>query len=156
MKTFVYNGKHLMVDVLTKGTYNLNDPSRISSCLESIVDSLDMTMILPPIIVKFPHSTSELKRTLKSLDKEGLSECETAKEIKNSLKEREEEAYGYSAFVMIAESHISIHTFPELKYASFDCYSCKDFDEKKVIEILESFFDIAKIQPIVCKREIPR
>ena len=92
MKTFVYNGKHLMVDILTKGTYNLNDPSRISSCLESIVDSLDMTMILPPIIVKFPHSTSELKRTLKSLNKEGLSGCETAKEIKNSLKEREEDA----------------------------------------------------------------
>ena len=57
---------------------------------------------------------------------------------------------------MIAESHISIHTFPELKYASFDCYSCKGFNEKKVIEILENFFDILKTQTIVCKREIPR
>ena len=59
-------------------------------------------------------------------------------------QQRQEEAYGYSAFVMIAESHISIHTFPELKYASFDCYSCKGFDETKVVEILKKFFDIVK------------
>jgi len=86
MKTFVYNGKHLMVDVLTKGTYNLNDPSRISSCLESIVDSLDMTMILPPIIVKFPHSTSELKRTLKSLDKEAEKLRDQKKKLQAKIR----------------------------------------------------------------------
>ena len=46
----------------------------------------------------------------------------------NDLKQREDEAYGYSTFVMIAESHLSVHTFPELNYVSFDCFSCKDFD----------------------------
>tara|TARA_R100001509_G_C4862297_1_gene213805 strand:+ start:270 stop:740 length:471 start_codon:yes stop_codon:yes gene_type:complete len=156
MNSFTYDGKHLMCDILTEEITNLNDPSNITLCLESIVETLDMTMILPPIIVKFPHSISELKRTLKSLEEEGLTDCKTARDIKNDLKQRQEEAYGYSAFVMIAESHISIHTFPELKYASFDCYSCKGFDETKVIEILKKFFDIVKIEAKTCKRGIPK
>jgi S-adenosylmethionine decarboxylase len=34
---------------------------------------------------------------------------------------------GISGFVLIAESHISIHTWPEKFYASLDFFSCKDF-----------------------------
>lgn len=32
---------------------------------------------------------------------------------------------GWSGFVVIAESHISIHTFPARKFLSADVYSCK-------------------------------
>jgi S-adenosylmethionine decarboxylase len=32
---------------------------------------------------------------------------------------------GWSGFVVIAESHISIHTFPKRKFVSIDVYSCK-------------------------------
>lgn len=41
---------------------------------------------------------------------------------------------GYSGFVMIAESHISIHTFPKKKFVSIDAYTCKDDMDKKTIE----------------------
>ena len=40
---------------------------------------------------------------------------------------------GISGFVMIAESHISIHTFPEKQYVFIDVFSCKLFD-KKIVE----------------------
>jgi len=38
------------------------------------------------------------------------------------------EDWGISGIVLIAESHIAIHTYPEKNYASFDIFSCKDFD----------------------------
>lgn len=38
---------------------------------------------------------------------------------------------GISGFVLLAESHISIHTFPQDEFASVDIFSCKDFDLKK-------------------------
>ncbi len=35
---------------------------------------------------------------------------------------------GVSGFVIIAESHISIHTFPYRNYVNIDIFSCKSFD----------------------------
>jgi len=34
--------------------------------------------------------------------------------------------YGVSGVVNIAESHISIHTWPEYKYAAVDIFTCGD------------------------------
>ena len=33
---------------------------------------------------------------------------------------------GWSGFVMIEESHVSIHTFPERRFVSIDVYSCQN------------------------------
>jgi len=38
------------------------------------------------------------------------------------------EDWGISGVVLIAESHISIHTFPDKEHAFIDIFSCKDFD----------------------------
>lgn len=47
---------------------------------------------------------------------------------------------GITGFVILVESHISIHTFPADGYASLDIFSCKFFKEEKailyVVEIL--------------------
>src|SRR5258706_2803940 len=40
------------------------------------------------------------------------------------------EDWGLSGFVLIAESHISIHTFPEKNFISVDIFSCKEFDSE--------------------------
>jgi S-adenosylmethionine decarboxylase len=44
--------------------------------------------------------------------------------------------WGISGFVMIAESHISIHTFVERCYVNIDVFSCKDFDSEQAIKDL--------------------
>ena len=31
---------------------------------------------------------------------------------------------GVSAILMLSESHLSIHTYPEVGYSSMDCYTC--------------------------------
>lgn len=40
---------------------------------------------------------------------------------------------GWSGFVVIAESHISIHTFPKRGFVSIDVYTCKNGMDKKFI-----------------------
>lgn len=47
---------------------------------------------------------------------------------------------GVSGIVLIAESHISIHTFQEKFYASVDIFSCKDFDTETAAEMITSKF----------------
>ena len=46
--------------------------------------------------------------------------------------------YGVSGVVVIAESHLAIHTWPELGYASVDLYTCGDeCDPKVALEYLK-------------------
>jgi len=54
------------------------------------------------------------------------------------------EDWGISGFVIIAESHISIHTFPEKLYMSVDIFSCKPFDGNKAIEDISRLFEVQK------------
>tara|TARA_B100000212_G_scaffold338267_1_gene314507 strand:- start:1281 stop:1757 length:477 start_codon:yes stop_codon:yes gene_type:complete len=155
MADFKYDGRHLMLDVIVKDGKVLTDPRIGTAFLEDIVETIDMTQILPPITVKFPHAVSELTRTLQRLKKEGLENSETAKQIREDLRLRKEESYGYSSFLMIAESHLSIHTFPELNYFSFDCYSCKWFDDTEIDKILNKHFDVTDITTQLVKRLVP-
>ena len=47
---------------------------------------------------------------------------------------------GISGFIMIAESHISIHTFPDKGTAFIDIFSCRSFDvESARREMVASF-----------------
>ena len=51
---------------------------------------------------------------------------------------------GLSGFVMIAESHISFHTFPERGFVTIDVYTCQnDLDTEK---LKTQFTDVFKIQ----------
>ena len=52
---------------------------------------------------------------------------------------------GLSGFVMIAESHISVHTFPEQRYAFFDIFSCRHFDAKPIIDFIKKEFGSNKV-----------
>ena len=50
------------------------------------------------------------------------------------------EDWGITGMVIIAESHISIHTFPEKKYCFIDMFSCKPFDVKRATDFLIKAF----------------
>lgn len=47
---------------------------------------------------------------------------------------------GWSGFVMIQESHISIHTFIKRRFVTADIYSCKEFDANKALEYFKKEF----------------
>ena len=44
------------------------------------------------------------------------------------------------AFLVLGESHISVHTYPEDNAYYFDVFSCKDFNANEVVKILISTF----------------
>lgn len=60
--------------------------------------------------------------------------------------------WGLSGFVMLYESHISLHTWPEDGYAAMDIYSCKDFDHDKMVKFLKNFWAAKKIKTKVVIR----
>lgn len=55
------------------------------------------------------------------------------------------EKEGLTGFVTIAESHLSVHTFPDNGRVYADIFSCKQFDVKKVTEIFRRAFEPSKV-----------
>ncbi|MFZ1626658.1 MAG: adenosylmethionine decarboxylase [Candidatus Moraniibacteriota bacterium] len=50
---------------------------------------------------------------------------------------------GWSGFVVIAESHISIHTFPARGFVSIDVYTCKNgLDNRHTVKYFKEAFDL--------------
>ncbi|MBU2710814.1 adenosylmethionine decarboxylase [Zooshikella harenae] len=47
---------------------------------------------------------------------------------------------GISGVAVLAESHISVHTWPERNFAAFDVFMCGDAEPHKAIPILEQAF----------------
>jgi len=66
--------------------------------------------------------------------------------------------WGVSGFVIIAESHISIHTFPDRNAAFVDIFSCKQFDINKAVDYIVAKLDAHKADKKLSGRgkEYPR
>ena len=47
---------------------------------------------------------------------------------------------GISGVAVLAESHISVHTWPERQFAAFDVFMCGDAKPAKTLPVLERFF----------------
>lgn len=62
------------------------------------------------------------------------------------------EDWGISGFVLIAESHISVHTFPEKHYVSLDMFSCKPFNTQQALETVRNFFRMQKYEVKILDR----
>ena len=53
---------------------------------------------------------------------------------------------GVSGFVIIAESHISIHTFPRKSYVNIDIFSCRAFDYERALVNATELFDLKEVK----------
>ncbi len=61
--------------------------------------------------------------------------------------------YGISGVVVIAESHIAIHTWPEYNYAAVDIFTCGDTIDPWVIqEYLKVNFESKNVSSMEMKR----
>jgi S-adenosylmethionine decarboxylase len=109
-------GPHLTLDLYGCDEEKLNDYNFIYKLLDEMPGIIGMTKISPPSLINFPGNPH-------TFDKGGLS-----------------------GFVLITESHISIHTFPEQKFASVDIFSCKEFDTKKAESYLIEKLDAKKVE----------
>ncbi len=59
---------------------------------------------------------------------------------------------GVTGVIIIAESHISIHTYPKRKFASVDIFSCKEFNVNRAVEFLKQVFSPERVERNVLHR----
>lgn len=89
-------GPHLTLDLYLCNKKRLLDLDFIYKILDELPDLIGMHKISPPQVM-IQHANPD------TFDKGGIS-----------------------GFVLIAESHISVHTFVAQEYVSIDIFSCKD------------------------------
>lgn len=61
---------------------------------------------------------------------------------------------GVSGVAVLAESHISVHTWPENGYAAFDIFMCGDAVPAKAAEVLERAFRPGRTETVEHRRGI--
>jgi len=90
-----------------------------------------------------------IKEVMKMLRMKQLSKIVIVKAPDNQKKD----PGGWSGFVIINESHISIHTFPKRHFVTIDVYSCKNgMAKKKVEKFIKKTFDLGDIEVNFVKR----
>ena len=64
--------------------------------------------------------------------------------------------YGVSGVVVIAESHITIHTWPEHKYAAIDIFTCDDKIDYQLVEsiVVEKFHSLKHQSRTIIRGEV--
>ena len=53
---------------------------------------------------------------------------------------------GVSGFVIIAESHISVHTFPRRDHVNVDIFSCRPFDSDAALSRVKELFGLEEVE----------
>ena len=108
------DGLHLLVDGIISDS-ELFAEQNLRDLFEQLAANLDMTIILGPI---FKHI-----------------ELDPSKICASSF----EDDGGISGFCMISTSHISIHVWPNRGKFMMDIFSCKQFDDKRVLNMINEY-----------------
>jgi len=99
-------GPHLILDCQSNSS-KLGDPDFIEEFLSSLVEKIEMTVLIDPIVLYVNNASP-----------------------------------GVTGVAIIAESHISIHTFPEKNFFFIDIFSCKEFDTDLAEQFIIEAFDV--------------
>ena len=121
-------GPQLVLDLHGCNPKKLKDEVFIRRLLNELPDHIHMTKIHDPHVIYYPGQED-------SFDKGGVS-----------------------GFVLIAESHIAIHTFVDQGHAFVDIFSCKDFDMVKAEQYLVEQLEAKNVEKQVFSRgrEFPK
>ena len=117
-------GYHLMLDLYGCDINALSSMEKCYYTLDMLPSILKMNKLTPPYIVS--ASSNEGKGG--------------------------KDPGGYTGFVIIAESHISLHTFVKRGFVSIDVYSCLEFDKSSAIDFLKEIFKPKDIEENFVKR----
>jgi len=76
------------------------------------------------LLVELNECDSEVLRDLKRIEEILLTAAKKANATVVESRFHQFSPFGISGFVVIAESHLSIHTWPEHRYAAVDVFTC--------------------------------
>ena len=111
---------HLVIDGYGGDIDKMWDEDLVRDFLYEYPDSLDMTRITEPKVLRYDAPKNEDS--------------------------------GVSGFVIIAESHISIHTFPRKDYINIDIFSCLPFDHERALEDVKALFALTEVKTWLLNR----
>ncbi len=111
---------HLVIDGYGGNIDKMWDLDLVRDFLYDYPESLDMTRITEPNVLRYDAPKSEDS--------------------------------GVSGFVIIAESHISIHTFPRKDYINIDIFSCQPFNHEQALEDVKKTFGLTEVKTWLLER----
>ena len=111
---------HLVIDGYGGDIDKMWDEDLVRDFLYQYPESLDMTRITEPKVLRYDAPKSEDS--------------------------------GVSGFVIIAESHISIHTFPRKNYINIDIFSCRPFDHERALTDVKDLFGLTDVKTWLLER----
>jgi len=113
MKNTIKFGSHLIYDAYGCNPKKLDDLEYCKKVLNNLVEIAGMRKLAEPMLIK-----ADSNETLGGKDPGGVS-----------------------GFVIIQESHISLHSFTRRGFVTIDLYSCKEFDAADVVTYLDKAFE---------------
>lgn len=167
-------GRHLIVDASTYNRRNLTSTDTVFALLEALARNLDMTLLLPPIVCRYPFANDELTTFCDDIELElarKMKELATGNDkpidlsltpvriMREFLRRRQTQESGVTGMSIWAESHAAIHTWDEDNYYAFDAFSCKDFRLKDALRLLLTHFDTEVLNCVNLmrfQRSVPR
>jgi len=173
-KTDDFVGRHLIVDASTYNKRNLTSTDNILGLFEALARNLDMTLVLPPIVCRYPFAHDEMTAFCDEIEVELEKKAKAVAASTNAtidlslapvqvmrdfLRRRQAEESGVTGVSIWAESHAAIHTWDEDNYYAFDAFSCKDFRLKDALRLLLTHFDTEVLNCVNLmrfQRSVPR
>jgi len=64
------------------------------------------------------------------------------------------EPYGVSAIAIVSESHLFIHTWPEMRYLALDVFTCGDTFPDRALEVIRSYFEPRSLKVLKLERGV--
>lgn len=117
-------GEHLIFDAYGCDPKRLNDPKLCKKVMLDVCKMGDMHALCEPYLINA-----------------GSNETLGGKD-----------PGGYSGFLIIQESHVSVHTFVKRGFVTVDVYSCKAFQSEGIVEYLKKVFKSRDEQVIKLER----
>ena len=115
-------GNHFILDGYSKDKSILESASFVKNFLRNLVLELDMKSISKPLVVDYKS------------------------------KEKDNSQDGITGTILLADSNITIHTYPSYAFFCLDIFSCKEFYIKKIVNYLVKELKIIKYNKKLLKR----
>lgn len=116
------NGNHLIIDGYSSSNKILKDKKEIERFLINLVKEIKMRAISKPLVISY------------------------------KAKSKENSQNGITGTIILAESNITIHTYPRFNFFCLDIFSCNEFSVKDTINYLTNKLKITKYEKKLLKR----
>ena len=110
------------------------------------------------LLAEIAHASRDRLDDFQGIQRASRDACAAANLTVVDLVAHRFSPQGVSVVVVLAESHLSIHTWPELGYAAVDVYSCGNFGRGRgetAAKVLANFFESKGTNFTTLPRGIP-